>query len=250
MIDKQTRSTIFHLYQKGMAKREISKRLKLNRNTVKTIIAQNGKMPEKTRKDKINIDDKLLGVLYAECDGYVQRMHEILTEEKNIKISYSTLVRRVAEAGLSTSPSKERCDQVEDVPGEEMQHDTSDYKLMIGDKKIKIIASVIYLRYSKMRYLKFYRHFNRFNMKCFFHEALMHFEYSAKNCIIDNTNLARHHGTGRNAIISPEMENFSDQYGFKFICHEVMHSNRKAGNERSFYTVETNFFPGRSFKSF
>jgi len=250
VIDKQTRATVFHLYQNGMAIREISKRFTVNRNTVKAIIALNGEMPERVRKDKINVDDKLLGVLYAECDGYVQRMHEILTEEKNVKISYPTLVRRVAEAGLSSTPKDDRSDQREDVPGEEMQHDTSDYKLMIGDKKIKVIASVIYFRYSKMKYLKFYRHFNRFNMKCFFHEALMHFGYSAKNCIIDNTNLARHRGTGRNAIISPEMENFSAQYGFKFICHEIMHSNRKAGNERSFYTVETNFFPGRSFKSF
>ena len=131
MIDKQTRTTVFHLYQNGMAIREISNRLDVNRNTVKTIIAQNGEMPEKIRKDKINVDDKLLGVLYAECDGYVQRMHEILIEEKNIKISYPTLVRRVAEAGLSAQ-SKQRCEQVGDVPGEEMQHDTSEYKIMLN----------------------------------------------------------------------------------------------------------------------
>ena len=248
MIDEQTRIAIFRLYQEGMAVRAISKRLRVNRNTVKTIISQKGEMPDKVRKDKITVADKLLSGLYAECDGFVQRMYEILTEEKNIKISYPTLVRRVAEAGLS-SPKKQRCDSVADIPGEEMQHDTSDYKIMIGDKKLKIIASLLYFRYSKMRYLKFYRHFNRFCMKCFFHEALIHFGYSAKTCIIDNTNLARHRGTGRNAIISPEMENFSNQYGFKFICHEIKHSDRKAGEERGFYTLETNFFPGRNFKS-
>ncbi|UCG12706.1 MAG: helix-turn-helix domain-containing protein, partial [Deltaproteobacteria bacterium] len=33
------------------------------------------------------------------------------------------------------------------------------------------------------------------------------------------------------------------------ICHEKGHANRKAGEERSFRTVETNFFPGRSFQS-
>jgi len=33
------------------------------------------------------------------------------------------------------------------------------------------------------------------------------------------------------------------------VCHEVKHSNRKAGNERSFFTVETNFFAGRKFES-
>ncbi|MBA7696208.1 hypothetical protein ES703_104851 [subsurface metagenome] len=45
------------------------------------------------------------------------------------------------------------------------------------------------------------------------------------------------------------MECFANQYGFKFVCHEKGHANRKAGNERGFYTVETNFFPGRSFDS-
>jgi hypothetical protein len=34
-----------------------------------------------------------------------------------------------------------------------------------------------------------------------------------------------------------------------FVCHEIGHAKRKAGNERSFYTVETNFFPGRKFAS-
>ena len=65
--------------------------------------------------------------------------------------------------------------------------------------------------------------------------------------MIDNTSLARLYGTGKNAVIVPEMEQFAKQYGFKFICHEKGHANRKAGNERSFYTVETNFFPGRTF---
>jgi hypothetical protein len=45
------------------------------------------------------------------------------------------------------------------------------------------------------------------------------------------------------------MEAFAKQYGFEFICHEVNHCNRKAGNERSFYTLEQNFFPGRAFET-
>lgn len=84
-------------------------------------------------------------------------------------------------------------------------------------------------------------------MKCFFHEALTFWGYTAYVCIIDNTNLARLRGTGKNALINPQMEQFAKQYGFEFVCHEKGHANRKAGNERGFYTVETNFFPGRKF---
>jgi hypothetical protein len=42
---------------------------------------------------------------------------------------------------------------------------------------------------------------------------------------------------------------FGKQYGFVFLCHELGHCNRKAGEERSFWTVETNFLPGRTFES-
>jgi hypothetical protein len=130
-----------------------------------------------------------------------------------------------------------------------MQHDTSPYQVKLGTTTTVLIASMIYLRYSKRRYLRFYRRFNRFLMKCFLHEALRFWGYAAKICIIDNTSLARLRGTGANAVIVPEMADFAQEHGFCFICHEQGHANRKAGEERSFWTTETNFFPGRHFAS-
>lgn len=50
-------------------------------------------------------------------------------------------------------------------------------------------------------------------------------------------------------MIVPEMAVFAKRYGFEFLCHEIGHSNRKAGEERGFFTVETNFFPGRTFEN-
>jgi len=83
------------------------------------------------------------------------------------------------------------------------------------------------LRYSKRRYLKFYRTFNRFRRKCFFHEALTYWGYAARRCIIDNTNLARLRGTGEAAVMVPEMAAFGAHHGFEYVCHEVRHSDRK-----------------------
>ncbi len=248
MIKPDKRIAIYCLHNEGVSIRKISKSLRVGRNTVKSIIAEKGAMPDTIRKDKIDIDSELLRELYRKCDSRVQRMHEILTEEEGITVGYSTLTEKVRELGLGR-PRKARCDRVPDEPGAEMQHDTSPYTLKVGEKKINIVGSVLYFRYSKVRYLKFYRNFNRFNMKCFFHEALRFWKYAAPKCVIDNTNLARLRGAGGNAVMAPEMERFAEKYGFKFICHEIDHANRKAGNERSFYTVETNFFPGRKFES-
>ena len=178
----------------------------------------------------------------------MQRIHERLVEEQGIQVGYSTLTRILRDLELSRSQPV-RCDRVPDEPGAEMQHDTSLYRLKLGLQWITVIASLLYLRYSKRRYLKFYRVFTRFVMKCFLHEALMFWGYAAARCIIDNTNLARLRGAGSRAIIVPEMEAFSQRYGFQFVCHALDHPNRKAGNERSFWTVETNFLPGRTFRS-
>jgi transposase len=248
MIDPDMRNAIYQLHQEGMPLREISRRLHVSRNAVRTIVRQQGKITRKERKDKIQIDPELLERLYHECGGRLQRIHEKLVEEEKVHVAYSTLTRMLSNLGFGRNQAV-RCDRVADQPGAEMQHDTTIYQVKLSGRRTKLIASVLYLRYSKRRYLKLYRVFNRFVMKCFLHEALMFWGYSAKQCIIDNTNLARLRGVGGRAVIVPEMNAFSRRYGFQFVCHAINHPNRKAGNERSFWTAETNFLPGRTFDS-
>ena len=249
MIAADKRKAIFLLHQEGMEVREIARRLAVSRNAVRTIIRQEGAASApRPRCDKQRLDEELLRRLYHECQGRMARVHEKLVEEEGVAVSYPTLTRRLRELGISNA-QKTRCDRVPDEPGREMQHDTSLYQVPLAGRAVKLIASLLYLRYCKRRYLKFYRAFDRFKMKCFFHEALMFWGYAAQYCIIDNTNLARLRGSGVGALIVPEMEVFAKERGFVFRCHEIGHSNRKAGEERSFWTVETNFLPGRTFTS-
>jgi hypothetical protein len=65
---------------------------------------------------------------------------------------------------------------------------------------------------------------------------------------IDNTSLAVLYGTGEQAVFHPEMIAFGGRYGFVWKAHRIKQSNRKAGKERNFLTLQTNFFPGRSFQ--
>ena len=248
MIDADKRKAVYLLHQEGMGAREIARRLGLGRNTVRRAIALEGVMPSVARGEKQPLDPELLRRLYRQCEGWVQRVHEKLAEEEGVSVPYPTLTRKLRALGINR-PREERCARVPDEPGAEMQHDTTVYEVPLGGQRTRLIASVLYLRYSKRRYLKFYRAFNRFKMKCFFHEALTFWGHAARECIIDNTNLARLRGTGAEALIVPEMEAFGKQYGFRFRCHEKGHANRKAGEERSFWTVETNFLPGRTFQS-
>ena len=248
MITADKRKAVFLLHQEGTPIRQISRQLRLSRNAVRRIIAQSGQMPQNIRRPALVLDPELLRQLHQECDGYAQRMMEILREKHGIAVKYSTLTRHLRDLGISL-PMSQRCERVPDEPGAEMQHDTSPFKVLIGSERLRLQASLLYLRYCKRRYLQFYPVFDRFHMKCFLHLALMHWGYAPPVCVIDNTNLARWRGLGSNAVMVPEMEAFSKAYGFRFLCHAPKHPDRKAGEERSFMTVETNFIPGRTFQS-
>lgn len=247
MIDDKEREIIKSVYEKGKPKKEIARFLKRDVKTVRKVIAGDDEEAAKTRKDKLIVDEQLLRELYQECGGYKQRIYEKLNEEKGVEIGYSTLTRLIREYCLGKTEKRDQA--YPDIPGQEMQHDTSVYHVQIGKKKVKLICSGIYFRYSKMRYVKFYPVFNRFKMKCFFFEALTCFGYCAVICIIDNTNLAVWYGSGENAVFNPEMVVFAEQFGFTWKAHRIRHANRKAGKERNFLTLETNFFPGRHFES-
>lgn len=246
MIEADLRKSIVTLHERGMGIRLIARQLSLSRNTVRSIIEEKGAINRDPRSDVITLDPDLLNALYVKCQGWRERIWEILVEEHGVEIAYPTLTRKIRELGLGV---KTRVAHVPDEPGAEMQHDTSPYTIKIGGVSTKVVGSQLYFRYSKPYYLKFSRSFTRFRMKCFFHRALQHFGYVAPECIIDNTNLAVLHGTGANAVMVPEMAQFAKRYGFIFKAHEKGHCNRKAGEERGFWTVETNFFPGREFSS-
>jgi transposase len=248
MITADKRKAVFLLHQEGTPIRQISRQLRLSRNAVRRIIAQSGQMPPSIDRPAQGLDPELLRQLHQECGGYAQRMAEKLREEHGIAVKYSTLTRHLRELGISL-PMSQRCERVPDEPGAEMQHDTSPFTLLVGSERFRLQASLLYLRYSKRRYLQFYPLFDRFHLKCFLHLALTHWGYTPRICVIDNTNLARWRGLGANAVMVPEMDAFAKAYGFRFLCHAPKHSDRKAGEERSFLTVETNFIPGRSFES-
>ena len=248
MINADKRQAAKTLAACGRSKKEISRILSISPKSVRRLLKNNG-TPQSPRQDKITVSEELLRQTYAACSGFRQRIYEVLTEEHGLTIGYSTLTRLLRDYGIGRK-HRHRSAHVEDAPGAEMQHDTSPHRVKLGNETVLVQCSSLYLRYSKMRYIQFYRSFNRWRMKCFFHEALCHFGYAATTCVIDNTNLAVLHGTGKDAVIHPEMLSFAKPYGFTWLAHEKGHADRKAGVERSFWTAETSFLPGRTFASF
>jgi len=249
MLDSETRSAILQLHQRGQGIRPIARALNISRNTVKAVLVDGSKqVPDLNRPSAAEPHRELIGQLYLSCAGNLVRVQEEL-QAHGIDISYSTLTGYCRREGISQKPKK-RTGHYHFEPGEEMQHDTSPHDVLIGDKKHRVQCASCVLCYSRKLYAQVYPTFNRFYCKCFLTEAAKYFGGCANRCMVDNTSVVVAAGSGKNAVIAPEMVAFGQRFGFIFEAHEKGDANRSARVEGPFYYIERNFYPGRKFTDF
>jgi transposase len=250
MLDLETRTVILRLSAEGYGIRPIARALRISRNSVKKVLAEGRvEVPDAARPSSVEPHLELIQELYASCQGNLVRVHEELTAE-GTEISYSTLTGFCRRQGIGVKPKK-RSGRYHFDPGEEMQHDTSPHKVVVGEKKLLLQCASVVLCFSRMLFAQVYPTFNRFYCKVFLTEAISRFfKGAAKRCMVDNTSVVIASGTGKNAVPAPEMEALGDRFGFKFEAHEKGDANRSARVEGPFYYIERNFYPGRTFEDF
>jgi hypothetical protein len=246
MLDSQTRAAILQLKERGHSVLAIAEALRISPNTVRDVIEQGvAEAPPLERPSCADPHRERIVELYAACRGNLVRVHEALAA-LGVSIPYSTLTGFCRREGIGVLPKK-RTGEYHFDPGEEMQHDTSPHKVLVGGKQLLVQCASLVLCFSRMLFAQVYPSFNRFYCKVFLTLALKHFLGAAKRCMVDNTSVVIVSGAGRNAIPAAEMKAFGDRFGFEFAAHEKGDANRSARVEGPFYYIERNFYPGRTF---
>ena len=236
------------MVNKGMGLREVSRILKVSRNTVRSVIKK-GEAPESARESKNMKHIPVIKELFRECRGNVVRVREELESRHGITIPYQTLTWVIRKHDIGEKKNKgKRAGEYVFEPGEEMQHDTSPHNLKLGEQKITAQCASLVLAYSRKIYVQYYPRFTRFECKVFLAKAFTFMDGTCGKCIIDNSHVIVAGGVGPDAIITPEMEHFGKIYNTKFEPHWLNDPNRKARVERPFHYIENNFIPGRTFK--
>ena len=69
-----------------MGIRELARKLHLSRKSVRRIIEEKGSIVKIVREDQKKVDTELIGKLYTDCGGFIQRIHEKLQEEEGVEI--------------------------------------------------------------------------------------------------------------------------------------------------------------------
>ena len=248
MLTHKQRIAILELHRQKVSKREIARQLKISRGAVKKVIRSHSEEPPKmARPSKVEEHRQEILRLYPLCRGNLVRVHEKLLEQE-VEISYPALTAFCRKMGIGRKPRKP-AGRYHFEPGQEMQHDTSPHRITIGGRQRIVQTAAAILCVSRMLFCQFYPRFRRFECKVFLTETLKYLNGVPQRTMIDNTHVVVLRGTGAEMIPVPEMEAFSERFGFRFQAHEKGDANRSAHVERALWYIETNFLAGRTFTS-
>jgi transposase len=245
MIPIPIRTSVLTLQAQGHSLREISRLLRLSRNSVRRILRSPESAQRRVCPPPVSA---ALPQLFERARGNVARVQQLLAAEHDHLVCYSTLTRWVREAQLREPPR--RSGEYHFEPGQEMQHDTSPHRLLIGGKSVTAQCAGLALACSQRLFIQYFPKFTRFELKCFLLEAARFNDGTCPLCVIDNTSTVVVAGAGALAVFAPEMVAFARALGFQFLAHRVGDPDRKARIERPFAYVENNFLPARTFTDF
>jgi hypothetical protein len=247
MLSHDTRVAILTLHQKGYGVRPIARTLHLSRKAVRSVLAQGtADVPTLTREELLTPELDHVRELYVRCEGNLVRVHEELAAA-GVVVGYTTLTAHCRRHGIGTE-TKQPAGSYEFGPGEEMQHDTSPHRPVIGGTRRLVHCASLTLCFSHLLYAQVYPRWTRFWCKVFLTEACEYFEGAADKCMLDNSTIIIAHGTGSDAVPAPEMSALATHLGFTFVAHRLGDANRSARVERPFDHIEGNFYPGRTFE--
>jgi len=116
MISHDMKHAILTLHQKKSKIREISRILKISRNTVRHVLRVQAKQKPLTTS---RYPTALIKEVFQLCRGNVVRVREVLKERNDIGISYSTLTRLVREMDIRENKKEHRAGTYNFDPGVE-----------------------------------------------------------------------------------------------------------------------------------
>jgi hypothetical protein len=249
MLDESTRTAILKLRDAGHGVRTIARTLRVSRAAVRTVLRRGtAEVPRLVRAERAHGHEADIRELYLRCRGNLVRVYEELRAQ-GAAFSYPALTAFCRRHGIGAPPPTP-AGHYDFAPGEEMQHDTSPHRAVLGGVARPVHTASLVLCYSRLLFIQLYPAFNRFTCKVFLTDALRYVGGAAGRCVIDNTHVVVLRGTGKEMVPVPEMAAFAERYGFVFVAHELGHANRSARVERPFDFIERNFLAGREFADF
>jgi len=166
MLDHATRAAVLTLRSRGEGVRQIARALRISRGAVRKVLSSGtAEVPPLERASRAEPHKEEIKELLAQCKGNLVRVHEELLA-KGLSISYPALTAFCRRESIGHAPPRP-AGHYDFGPGQEMQHDTSPHRAVIGGTEQRIETASLVLCYSRMLFFQCSPAFNRFVCKVF-----------------------------------------------------------------------------------
>lgn len=233
------------LQAQGKSIKEIMRRVKLSRNTVRKYMRSSDPPRMKRREYERILDGFDREIMEMLSKGYIgTRIYEELLE-KGYEGSLSTVHKYISRVKEAEEISKKVTTRVERGPGEQMQYDWKEWILPVGGKKVKIYLHEVILSYSRKKYYTWSLSIKGEDIIRALVEAMNYFGGVVKELVIDNAKqMVIMHRSDGVVRYNDNFLRFCGLYGIEPRVCRNYRARTKGKVERPFYYVQEHLLRG------
>ena len=229
----------------GASIKEIARRLKLSRNTVRKYLRRDGPPEFKKRcyRKVLESYDKEIQEMLAK--GFIgTRMHRELLG-MGIDVSLSSVYRYIKGIREEEKIKDKVTTRVETAPGRQMQYDWKEWNLSVGGQKVKVYIHELILSYSRKKYYTFSLSITCQDVIRALVRGIEYFGGVAPELVIDNAKqMVITHNNNGVIRYNEEFLKFCGLYGIDLRPCGNYRARTKGKVERPFYYIQEHLLRG------
>ena len=238
----------------GWGLKRIAGQLGCSHHTVKAYVAAGGVKPFKSPERRKLLDgfEGWLRERFLRHHGNADVVRQDLLRELGIEVSLRTVERAVRGYRRTLVAAAKATLRFETAPGQQLQIDFGERRIVIGDEPVRVYLFVATLGYSRRCYARAFRHERQASWFDGLEGAFEHFGGVTEEVLLDNARaLVKHHDVAtREVAFHERLTAFARHWGFRPRACAPYRARTKGKDERGVGYVKHNAIAGHSFASF
>jgi transposase len=190
-----------------------------------------------------------LGERFHRHAGNADVLRQELAREKGVIVSLRTVERAVAPFRRDLLAAARATVRFETQPGEQLQIDFGERRVMIGGTAVKVFLFVATLGYSRRLHVRAYGHEKQDSWFDGMESAFRALGGIPREVLLDNAKalILHHDPASREVMLHPRLHAFAKHWGFRVRACAPYRARTKGKDERGVGYVKSNAMAGRCF---
>ena len=253
MLEPEAVTTIVRLGQSGWGAKRIARTLGIARNTAKRYLNAGGPVPyqQPQRASVLGGHETWLRERFLQHRGNCDVVRQQLSKELGIETSLRTVERACRGFRQELEASRRATIRFETAPGEQMQIDFGQTRVLIGGESVRVFLFVATLGYSRRGFACAFRHERQSAWFAGIEAAFAHFGGRPQTLLVDNAKalVDKHDAHTRQVRFNSRFEAFCRHWDIAARACAPFRARTKGKTENGVGYVKKNAIAGHAFES-